>query len=185
MRLIVAVTGATGTVYAVNLLKALNSQNIEVHLILSNWAVETLKLETGMERKELESMATICHDVMNMAAPVSSGSFRHHGMVIVPCSMKTMAGIAHGYSSNLIIRAADVTLKEKMKLILVPRETPLNTIHIENMLKLAQAGAVIMPPMPAFYNHPASVEDIVNHMVARIMDQLGLENDLSPRWGEI
>lgn len=184
MRLVVAVTGASGSIYAVNLLKALKARNVEVHLILSNWAVETLRIETGMEKEELIAMASHYHQETDMAVLVSSGSFQHQGMVVIPCSMKTLAGIAHGYASNLIIRAADVTLKERRKLVLVPRETPLSIIHLENLLTLARSGAVILPPMPAFYNHPRTIDHIVNHLVARVLDQFGIEQDLSPRWGE-
>jgi 4-hydroxy-3-polyprenylbenzoate decarboxylase len=118
----------------------------------------------------------------DLAAPVSSGSFQHDGMVIIPCSMKTLAAIAHGFDENLIVRAADVTLKERRRLILVPRETPLNAVHLKNMLTLCQLGALVMPPMPAFYYHPKSIDDIVNHLVGRILDHLGQEQQLVPRW---
>ncbi|AKX92923.1 UbiX family flavin prenyltransferase [Neomoorella thermoacetica] len=183
MKLVVAVTGATGAVYAVRLLEALRATGSEVHLVLSRWAGETLRLETDTTVDTLRGLATRCYQENDLAAPVASGSFQHQGMVVVPCSMKTLAGIAHGYAANLIMRAADVTIKEGRKLILVPRETPLSPIHLENMLTLARLGVVIMPPMPAFYYRPRTVDDVVNHLVARILDHLGLEQDLVPRWG--
>jgi len=182
-KLVVAVTGATGSIYAVRLLQALAAKKIEVHLIVSNWGRETVRLETGLSLEDLQVLACYQYQENNLAAPVASGSFRHYGMVIIPCSMKTLAGIAHGYAANLIMRAADVSLKEKRKLILVPRETPLNTIHLENMLLLARAGAVIMPPVPAFYYHPQSVDEVIAHFTGRILDHLGIENEIIPRWG--
>ncbi|MGI9861009.1 UbiX family flavin prenyltransferase [Moorella naiadis] len=183
MKIVVAVTGATGAVYAVRLLEALQGAGTEVHLVLSRWARETLRLETGLTAATMEELATCCYQENDLAAPVASGSFPHQGMVVIPCSMKTLAGIAHGYAANLIMRAADVTLKEGRKLILVPRETPLSAIHLENMLTLARLGAVIMPPMPAFYYRPQTVDDVVKHLVARILDHLGLKQNLVPRWG--
>ncbi len=186
MRLVVAVTGATGAVYAVKLLDALKANNVEVHLIISRWAERTLELEVGLTAEDMRGKAAYSYAEDDLAAPVSSGSFQHDGMVIVPCSMKTLAAIAHGFCDNLIARTADVTVKERRKLIVVPRETPLSAIHLENMLTLSRLGAVIMPPMPAFYYHPQSVDDLVNHLVSRILDHLGLEQHLVPRWeGEL
>lgn len=182
MKLVVAVTGATGAIYAVRLLEALKTKEVEVHLVLSHWARETMRFETGLDEENLRQLAAHYYPENDLTAPLASGSFQHQGMVIVPCSMKTLAGIAHGYAANLIIRAADVTLKEGRKLILVPRETPLHAIHLENMLTLARLGAVIMPPMPAFYYHPRNIDDLVNHLVGRILDQLGLEFELATRW---
>ena len=183
MKIVVAVTGATGAIYAVRLLEALKGAGTEVHLVLSRWAGETLRLEMGLTAASLEELATCCYQENDLAAPVASGSFPHQGMVVIPCSMKTLAGIAHGYAANLIMRAADVTIKEGRKLILVPRETPLSSIHLENMLTLSRLGAVIMPPMPAFYYRPRTIDEVVNHLVARILDHLGLAQDLVPRWG--
>lgn len=182
MRIVVALTGATGAIYGITLLHQLNKLGVETHLIMSRWARQTIELETNYSPNQVAELASHLHDEDNLAAAVASGSFKHQGMIIVPCSMKTLAGLAHGYAENLIIRAADVTLKEGRPLILVPRETPLNTIHLENMLKLARAGAVILPPMPAFYHHPSTIQDIVNQTVGRILDRLGLENDLVQRW---
>ncbi|NLW08033.1 MAG: UbiX family flavin prenyltransferase [Clostridia bacterium] len=182
MRLVVAVTGATGAIYAVRLLQALKEKEVEVHLILSRWARETVRLETNFDEENFRQLATCCYTENDLAAPLASGSFQHQGMVVIPCSMKTLAGIAHGYAANLIMRAADVTLKEGRRLILATRETPLNAIHLENMLTLARLGVVIMPPVPAFYNQPRSIDDLVNNFVGRIMDLLGLEHDLVARW---
>lgn len=182
MRLVVAVTGATGSIYAVKLLEALKANEVDVHLIVSHWAEKTLHLEMGLTIGDVQAMSNCYYDEDDLSAPVSSGSFQHDGMVIIPCSMKTLAAIAHGFVENLIVRAADVTLKERRRLILVPRETPLNSIHLNNMLTLNQLGAVIMPPMPAFYYRPKSIDDIVNHLVGRILDHLGQEQQLVPRW---
>lgn len=182
VRIVVAITGATGVIYGITLLEQLKKLEVETHLILSRWARHTIELETAYTVEQVSALANVEHAEENLAAAVSSGSFRHHGMVIAPCSMKTLAGLAHGYAENLIVRAGDVTLKEGRPLILVPRETPLNTIHLENMLRLTRAGAVILPPMPAFYQHPATLQDIVDQTVGRILDRLGLENDLVKRW---
>ncbi|WP_338823530.1 putative UbiX-like flavin prenyltransferase [Moorella humiferrea] len=182
MKLVVAVTGATGAIYAVRLLKALKARQVEVHLILSRWAGETLHLETGLTEEDIRHLASYYYKEEDLTAPVASGSFQHQGMVIVPCSMKTLAAIAHGYAENLIVRAADVTIKEGRKLILVPRETPLNAIHLENMLALARLGVTIMPPMPAFYYRPQSIDDLVEHLVDRILDHLGLGGGTATRW---
>lgn len=182
MRLVVAVTGATGSIYAVKLLEALKANEVDVHLIVSHWAEKTLQLEMGLTVEDIQKMSGSRYEEDDLAAPVSSGSFQHDGMVIIPCSMKTLAAIAHGFDENLIVRAADVTMKERRRLILVPRETPLNAVHLNNMLTLCQLGALIMPPMPAFYYHPKSIDDIVNHLVGRILDHLGQEQQLVPRW---
>lgn len=185
-RIIVAITGATGAIYGIRLLEALRGcSGFEVHLVLSNWAEKTIALETGYTVQEVISLADCQHDLNDVGASIASGSFKTAGMVIIPCSMKTLAGIAHGFAGNLIIRAADVMLKERKKLILVPRETPLSVIHLENMLTVTRAGGCLIPPMPAFYNHPATIDDLVNHLVGRVMDQLGIPNDLVRRWGEL
>lgn len=182
-RVIVAITGATGAVYGVKMLKALKAcPDVETHLILSKWAEKTIVLETDYALEAVRQMAAHCHDLTDMEAPIASGSFSVQGMVIIPCSMKTLAAIAHGLSENLLTRAADVILKERKKLILVPRETPLNLIHLENMLTAAKAGACLLPPMPAFYNHPRTIEDLVDHLIGRILDQLHLPHTLSQPW---
>ncbi|MDF9409878.1 MAG: putative aromatic acid decarboxylase [Pelotomaculum sp. PtaB.Bin013] len=184
-RIIVAITGATGAIYGVRLLEALQAcPGVETHLILSSWAEKTIALETNRTVESVREMAHCCHDLRNVGAPIASGSFQTSGMAVIPCSMKTLAAIAHGLAENLIIRAADVMLKERKKLILVPRETPLSGIHLENMLAVNRAGAYLVPPMPAFYNHPASIGDLVNHLVGRVMDQFSLPHNLTRRWGE-
>jgi len=182
-KIIVAITGATGAIYGIRLLEALKEcPDVETHLILSNWAEKTIALETNRSVEAVRQMACRSYDLLDMKAPVASGSFPVGGMIVIPCSMKTLAAIAHGLAENLIIRAADVMLKERKKLILVPRETPLSTIHIENMLTVTKAGACLIPPMPAFYNHPATIDDLVNHLIGRVMDQLDLPHNLSRRW---
>lgn len=181
-RLIVALTGSTGAIYGVRLLEVLREQPVEVHLVLSKWGERTVEHETTYSVSQLKGLAAVVHGEKNQAATISSGSFQTMGMVIAPCSMKTLAGIAHGYGDNLIGRAADVVLKERRKLVLVPRETPLNDIHLENMLKLSRMGVVIMPPMPAFYHQPQSIDDLVNQTVMRILDQFGLDSGAVQRW---
>lgn len=184
MKLVVAITGATGAIIGIRLLQALREREVETHLILSKWARATIQLETDWQVKEVQALASKTWSEHDQAAAISSGSFRVNGMVIAPCSMKTLAAIRSGFGDGLIARAADVTLKEQRKLILVPRESPLNAIHLENMLALTRAGAMMLPPMPAFYNRPASTADIVDHFVARILDQFAIDNDLTQRWGE-
>lgn len=183
MRIVVGISGASGVVYGITLLKQLKEHNVETHLVLSRWARRIVELETPYSINEVAGIATCSYPPDDMTAPLASGSFMHHGMVIAPCSMKTLAAVAHGYTVNLIERAADVTLKEARKLILMPRETPLSPIHLENMLKLARLGVIIMPPVPSFYHHPETLQDIVLQSVGRLMDLLGIENELSKRWG--
>jgi 4-hydroxy-3-polyprenylbenzoate decarboxylase len=182
MRLVVGISGSTGAIYGVRLVQVLASLGVETHLIVSRWAERTIETETPYTVQQVRSWAAVSYDVADMGAAVSSGSFLTAGMCIVPCSMKTLAAIAHGYSEDLIHRAADVTLKERRKLVVVPRETPLSVIHLENMLTLARAGAVVCPPMPSFYHRPRTVEDIVDHLVGRVLDQFGIEHRLSRRW---
>ncbi|GAA4811005.1 non-oxidative hydroxyarylic acid decarboxylases subunit B [Streptomyces ziwulingensis] len=183
MRLIVGMTGATGAVFGVRLLENLaRLPEVETHLVLSRWARATVELETGLSAAEVGALADVAHSPEDQGATISSGSFRTDGMVVVPCSMKTLAGIRAGYADGLVGRAADVVLKERRKLVLVPRETPLSEIHLENMLDLARKGVRIVPPMPAFYNHPRSVDDIVDHVTARILDQFDLPAPAARRW---
>jgi 4-hydroxy-3-polyprenylbenzoate decarboxylase len=185
-RLIVGMTGATGAVLGVELLRQLQGcADVEVHLVVSRWARATIHLETGLSAGDVESLADVVYSWDEQTAAISSGSFQVEGMVIVPCSMKTLAAIRTGYADGLIARAADVTLKERRRLVLVPRETPLSQIHLENMLALARMGASIVPPMPAFYNQPASVGDIVDHIVARILDQFDIESSVAKRWSGV
>src|SRR3972149_6687652 len=181
-RIIVGITGATGAVCGIRLLQALRAAEVESHLVLSKWGQQTIEHEMGMSVEQRRELASVSHGSGNMAATVSSGSFHTDGMVIAPCSMRTLGAIAHGYGESLVHRAADVILKERRKLVLVPRETPLSQIHLENMLKLARMGVTILPPMPAFYNHPQTIDDIVDHIVARVMDQFGIPADFAQRW---
>ena len=175
MRLIVGITGATGVIYGVRLLERLRDAGVETHLVISRWGARTLAHETPYSREQVEALAHTTYAPGDMGAAISSGSFQTAGMVIVPCSAKTLGAIAHGFGDGLIHRAADVVLKERRKLLLSVREAPLSDIHLENMLKLSRMGAVILPPMPAFYNNPRSLTDIVNHTVARMLDQFGIE----------
>ena len=183
MRLIVAMTGATGAPLGVALLQALREINeVETHLVRSKWAKTTVELETPYTAREVAALADVCHSPADQAATISSGSFHTDGMIVIPCSMKTLAGIRAGYADGLIGRAADVVLKEGRKLVLVPREMPLSTIHLENMLALSRMGVAMVPPMPAWYNHPETVDDINQHIITRVMDQFGLQNPRARRW---
>ena len=185
-RIVVAMTGATGAIFGVRLLETLKELPVETHLVLSKWGARTLIHETPYTVEAVKAMATAVYPEADQGAAISSGSFVTGGMAVVPCSMRTLAAIACGMSENLVHRAADVTLKERRRLVLVPREAPLSDIHLENMLRLSRMGVVIIPPVPAFYNHPRSIDDIVNHIVARILDQFGMHLDLTRRWaGEL
>jgi flavin prenyltransferase len=186
-RLVVAITGATGAVYGVRLLQHLrrlgNAENgVETHLIVSDAAVLTLHQEVGMSRKEVEALAHVVHRQDNIGASIASGSFQADGMVIAPCSMKTLAAVAHGLSDNLIARAADVTLKERRRLVLMVRETPFNLAHLRNMTAVTEMGGIIFPPLPSFYQQPNSIDEMVDHTVARVIDLFGIRHDLAPRW---
>jgi len=183
MKLVLAITGASGAIYGIRILEELNANAVESHLVISKWGKETIKTETGYTVEEVESLADFVYDEDDMAASISSGSFKCEGMIVAPCSMKTLSGIAHGYTEDLIIRAADVTIKEKRKLILMVRETPLNPIHLENMLRLSQIGVTIMPPVPAFYTKPETLEDVINQTAGRVLDQFGIETGSFKRWG--
>jgi len=182
MKLIVAITGATGAIYGVRILQRLREAGIETHLVISRWGARTLLHETPYSREQVEALATVNYAPGDMGAAISSGSFRTDGMVIAPCSAKTLAAVAHGFGENLVHRAADVVLKERRKLVLVVREAPLSDIHLENMLKLSRMGSVMLPPMPAFYNHPRTVDDVVEHTVSRVLDQFGLDVSGVERW---
>jgi 4-hydroxy-3-polyprenylbenzoate decarboxylase len=175
MRVIVGISGATGVIYGVRLLERLRDAGVETHLVISRWGARTLTHETPYSREQVEALAHTTYAPGDMGAAISSGSFQTAGMLIVPCSAKTLAAIAHGFGDGLIHRAADVVLKERRKLLLAVREAPLSDIHLENMLKLSRMGAVILPPMPAFYNNPRSLADIVEHTVARMLDQFGVD----------
>ena len=181
-RLIVAITGASGTIYGVRLLEKLQGTGIETHLIMSRWGARTLVHETSYTPEQVQALATVTHPLMDQGASISSGSFLTMGMVIAPCSVRTLAAIAHGIGDNLIHRAADVILKERRLLVLVARETPLTSIHLRNMLTLSELGAIVAPPVPAFYNRPKSLDDIVDHTVGRLLDLFGLETGKVKRW---
>lgn len=184
-RLIVALTGASGACYGVKLLEQLSlREDIEIHLIVSHWAQKTLVLETEISLDTLCQYADFVYSEEDLAANIASGSFKCYGMVVLPCSMKTLASIACGLSNTLTIRAADVTIKERRRLILGVRETPLNAIHLNNMLKLAQLGVIIMPPVPAFYLKPKSIDDLISHYVTRVIDVLDIESEDVPRWSK-
>jgi 4-hydroxy-3-polyprenylbenzoate decarboxylase len=181
-RLIVGITGATGVIFGVRLLEVLRGSECETHLVISKWAARTLAHETDYSAEKVQALATRCYASQDQGAAISSGSFQTAGMVIVPCSVKTLGAIASGAGDNLIHRAADVVLKERRKLVLVVRESPLHDIHLENMLKLSRLGAVIVPPVPAFYNHPRTLDDMVRHVVQRVLDQFDIHLDLAARW---
>ncbi|MBQ9931822.1 MAG: UbiX family flavin prenyltransferase [Firmicutes bacterium] len=182
MKVAIGISGASGAIYGVRLLEELKKLGVETHLVISKWGEYTIAYETGRTVEEVRALASFSYEEGDMAAKISSGSFPLDAMVIAPCSMKTLAGIANGFSDELIIRAADVCLKEQRKLILLARETPLSAIHLENMLKVARAGALVMPPVPSFYNRPASIDEMVNHTIGRVLDQLGLDSPLVKRW---
>ena len=181
-KLIVAITGATGTIFGVRLLQMLHGSGVETHLIMSKWGARTLIHETDYTVEQVERMATLNYPLGDQGAAISSGSFTTLGMVIAPCSMRTLAAIANGLGDNLIHRAADVILKERRRLVLVVRESPFNDIHLENMLKLSRMGVVILPPVPAFYNHPQNLDDMINHVAMRTLDQFDIHLDVMNRW---
>lgn len=181
--MVVALTGSTGVILGIRLLEALRDLGVERHLVISEWAEKTLRVETSHSVDDVRALASVTYRVENQAAAIASGSYPTDGMAIVRCSMRTLAANSHGLSANLIQRAADVTIKEGRRLVLVPRETPLSAIHLENMLRLARLGVVVLPPVPAFYHHPHSLDDVVQHLVARTLDRLGIDNDLTRRWG--
>jgi 4-hydroxy-3-polyprenylbenzoate decarboxylase len=180
-RLIVAITGASGSIYGVRLLEKLKATDIETHLVMSRWGARTLVHETSYTPEQVQALATVTHPLTDQGASISSGSFLTMGMVVAPCSVRTLAAIAHGIGDNLIHRAADVVLKERRKLVLAVRESPLSEIHLENMLKLSRMGVVISPPLPAFYARPQSIDEMVDHSVSRLLDQLGIHLD-AQRW---
>lgn len=182
-RLVVAITGATGAVYGVRLLLHLGATpGIETHLIVSDAAALTLHQEVGMQRRDVEALAHVVHKNRDIGASIASGSFQSDGMIIAPCSMKTLASVALGLSDNLIARAADVMLKERRRLVLMVRETPLNLAHLRNMTLVTEMGGIVFPPLPSFYHKPASIEELVDHTVGRVVDLFGVDQALAPRW---
>ena len=181
-RIVIGFSGASGITYGIRLLEILHSINIKTYLIISEWAKKNIAIETDKTLEYVKSLSAVNYENFMLDASVSSGSFLHDGMVIVPCSMKSLSSIANGYDDTLISRAASVTLKESRKLILVPRETPLSRIHLETMIKLQDAGAIILPAMPGFYHKPRTINEIVDHLVGKILDQLKIKHDLFKRW---
>ena len=184
-KMIVAITGASGTIYGIRVLEALSTIGVETHLIMSDSAKITMAMETSFTPSYVESLATEVHSTKNVGASIASGSFRTMGMVVAPCSVHTMSDIAWGSTSNLITRAADVVLKERRRLILLFRETPLHAGHIKTMAQVTENGAIVMPPVPALYTNPKSIDDIINHTVGRVLDLFDLDNDLVKRWNGI
>ncbi|WP_338768470.1 UbiX family flavin prenyltransferase [Massilia sp. METH4] len=184
-RIVVAITGATGAVYGVRLLQTLQTlPGVETHLVISDAAVLTLHEETGLARREVEALAHVVHKAHNVGASIASGSYQADAMVIAPCSMKTLAAVAHGLADNLVARAADVMLKERRRLVLMVRETPFNLAHLRNMTAVTEMGGIVFPPLPAFYHRPQTIDDLVDHTVARVLDLIGLEqvSSAAPRW---
>jgi flavin prenyltransferase len=182
-RLVVAITGATGAIYGVRLLQVLRAApGVETHLLVSDAGVLNLHQELDMNRKDVEALAHVVHNVRDVGASIASGSFQSDGMIVAPCSMKTLAAIAHGYSDNLITRAADVVLKERRRLVLMVRETPFNLAHLRNMTAVTEMGGIIFPPLPGFYHRPQSIEQMIDHTIGRILDLFDLPHNLAPRW---
>ena len=181
-RLIVGITGASGAIYGIRILQALQGTDIETHLVMSESARITLAAESDMSTADVEALASVVHNVRNIGATVSSGSFKTLGMVVAPCSIRTLSEIAWGTTSTLITRAADVVLKERRRLVLMLRETPLHAGHLQSMLQATNSGAIIMPPVPAFYARPKTLDDMVNHSVGRVLDLFDIETDLVARW---
>ena len=185
MRLVIAITGASGVIYGIRALEALKELKVETHLIMSEWGEKTIAIETDKTGNQVRSLASYVYDDKNMAAPVSSGSFKVDGMAVIPCSMKTLASIANGLDDTLVARAAGVCIKESRKVVVVPREAPLSRIHLENMHKLSGVpSVVIMPAMPGFYHRPRTMDDLIDHVVGKVLDQFGIEHDLYKRWGD-
>lgn len=182
--LVVAMTGATGAIYGIRALEALRAAGVETHLVISGWAERTIVAETDRKPAEVRALATHVWDEDDLDAPPASGSLLTRGMLVAPCSMRSLAAIAHGISENLIHRAAEVTIKERRKLLLLVRESPLSVIHLENMLAVARAGALVVPPVPAFYARPRTIAEMVDHTVGRVLDHFGVPHDLVRRWGE-
>jgi 4-hydroxy-3-polyprenylbenzoate decarboxylase len=182
-RIVVGITGATGAVYGVRLLQRLGAvTGVETHLVVSDAASLTLHQEVGMQRRDVEALAHVVHKNREIGASIASGSFQTDGMVIAPCSMKTLAAVAHGLADNLVARAADVILKERRRLVLMVRETPFNLAHLRNMTAVTEMGGIVFPPLPSFYHRPASIDEMVDHTLDRVLDLLGIENDAAPRW---
>jgi len=182
MRLVIGISGASGAILGVRLLQVLRDLKVETHLVISDAGEKNIRYETDYTVDQIRAMATRAYDIEDIGATIASGSFKRDAMIVIPCSVKTLSGLCYSYSDNLLLRAGDVTLKERKPLILVFRETPLHRGHIQAMLQLTEMGAVIMPPVPSFYNKPKTMEDVVNNTVSRVCDLVGLDAKLAPRW---
>ena len=182
-KIIVGISGATGVIYGMRMLKALREAGVETHLVITQAAVKNLEIETECTVETLESMADVVYDIDDIGAAIASGSFKVDGMVVAPCTIKTLSAIANSYNLNLLVRAADVTLKERRRLILLVRETPLHEGHLELMMRVTRMGGIIMPPVPAFYHMPKTLEDIINHTVGKVLDLFSIDAELFKRWG--
>ena len=183
MRLTIGISGATGAIFGIRLLEFLSKSDVETHLIITEAGENTILMETDWKVEEVKSLAKVVHDIKDLGADISSGSFLSEGMVIIPCSIKSLSGIANSFNENLLIRTADVTLKERRKLVLVVRETPLHLGHIELMLQASRMGAILLPPVPAFYFYPKTIDDLINHTVGKVLDLFGINHHLFQRWG--
>ena len=182
-RIIIGISGASGVIYGIRMLEILKTiDEVETHLVMSGYARLNIEIETTYTPQDVEALADVVHNASNQAASISSGSFKTDGMVIAPCSMNTLSGIAHSTAGNLLVRAADVVLKEQRRLVLMPREVPLHVGHCKLMYEVAQLGAVIAPPMPAFYNQPQTIDDLINHSVGRVLDLFGIDAEIVKRW---
>ena len=177
------ISGATGAIYGIRLLEVLSKSDVETHLVITEAAQKTILMETSLKVGDVKSLAKVSYDIKNLGADISSGSFLSEGMVIIPCSIKSLSGIANSFNENLLIRTADVTLKERRKLVLVVRETPLHLGHIELMLQASRMGAILLPPIPAFYFHPKTIDDLINHTIGKVLDLFGINHHLFNRWG--
>ncbi len=184
LRLIIGISGSSGIIYGIRLLEVLRSLSIETHLVVSKAGQLTRAYETNLSLTELKSLASVYHPCTDIAASIASGSFRTLGMIVAPCSMNSLAEIAHGVSNNLLTRAADVVLKERRRLVLLPRETPLHLGHLHNMVRVTEMGGIICPPVPAFYNQPETIMDLVNDTISRVLDLFDIDSGLIKRWGE-
>ena len=183
MRILIGMNGATGVIYGIRLLQVLKRiESVETHLIVSSAAEQTIEIETEYKASEIKALANFCYAIDDIGACLASGSFRRDGMIIAPCSMKTLSALAHAYADNLLTRAADVTLKERSKLVLLVRETPLHLGHLRNMVSITEMGGIVMPPLPAFYHKPQTIQDIVDHSVGKALDLLNIEHNLFERW---
>ncbi|MBP1739722.1 MAG: polyprenyl p-hydroxybenzoate/phenylacrylic acid decarboxylase [Deltaproteobacteria bacterium] len=182
-RLVVGISGATGAIYGIRLLEFLSKSDVETHLVVSTSAEKTIRMETSWTLEQVKALATVTYNMEDVGADISSGSFHAEGMVVIPCSIKSLSAIANSYNENLLVRAADVALKERRKLVLVVRETPLHRGHLSLMLNVADAGGVILPPIPAFYFLPKTLDDIINHTVGRVLDVFEIDHHLFNRWG--